>query len=122
MPYQRSLSAFWLPEWDALPPDTWESRLRDISPKDSGLSWLRFRYRAPQADWNFSERGVWELYACTPRRHIKKDRAQQFELHWSELPTGEQAGRRVEVSSYQHYLWHTEGVEALALQSTSLLR
>jgi hypothetical protein len=36
----------------------------------------------------------------------------QFEQHWSELATeGEQIARKSEVSNYQHFMWHTQGVE-----------
>lgn len=112
MPYDLTLQAFALPEWFAEPPREWEQRLREISPKHEKLQHLRFRYRAPQADWNHPERGVWELYACTPRALVTAERASQFEKHWSELPIWEQVGRKAFVSNYQHFLWHTQGVEA----------
>lgn len=107
-----SLQSYTLPEFSRAAPREWESHVREISPVTAGLSHLRFRWRTPSPDWLYDARGVWELYSCTPRAVVGADRARQFERHWSELPATEQVGRRAMVSNYQHYMWHTHGVEA----------
>lgn len=114
MPYARSLQQYLAPEIFVEPPDAWERRLREISPVTDRLQHLRFRFRAGSPTMlhpDAQRRGVWELYACTPRPRVSQDRAKQFTLHWSELPTDQQPGRRALVSSYQHYMWHVHGVE-----------
>lgn len=110
MPY--SLQSYCLPEFFALPPEGWGRRLREVSPITSNLSHLRFRKFEPRVDWYWKERPIWAVYSCTPKHLINPERAEQFKLHWSELPTGLQAGRKAVVSDYQHFMWHTEGVEA----------
>jgi hypothetical protein len=112
MPYALSLQAFGLPEFYQEAPEAWVRRLREISPITENLSHLRFRWREPQPHWFQPDRGQWELYSCTPRHLVSEERAEQFQLHWSELPTGQQVGRKAMVTSYQHYLWHVYGVEA----------
>lgn len=113
MPYPKSLQAFTPAAFYHEAPASWVARLREISPITETLSHLRFRWWAPDESWNFSERGVWTLYACTPRRMVHPDRAEQFALHWSELHESQRAGRKAMVSDYQHFLWHTQGVEAM---------
>lgn len=119
MPYTLALQTYCKPEFYALPPETWERRLReDCSPVRGNLSALRFRRFDPHPSWKDSpfnlhpQRPIWALYSCTPRERIHPDRAEQFRLHWSELPSEKQAGRRAMVSDYQHYMWHVHGVEA----------
>lgn len=120
MPYALSLQTCCLPEFYSEAPEAWVKRLREISPVTENMAHLRFRYRAPQPDWNFPERGVWELYSCTPKHLMSKERAELFEKHWSEVslepekpvPHAAQMARRISVSSYQHFMWHTLGVDA----------
>lgn len=107
-----SLTAYALPEWFRAAPASWEARLREISPVTETLSHLRFRWRDPHPSWHHHDQGVWELYSCTPRAMVHPERAEQFKLHWSELPEGLQPGRKAMVSDYQHWMWHTHGVEA----------
>lgn len=98
------------------PPVEWERRLREVSPVTDRLQHLRFRFRAGRPSFlhpDAQRRGVWELYACTPRTRVAPDRAMQFVRHWSELPRDQQPGRRTYVTSYQHYMWHVHGVEAM---------
>lgn len=113
-----SLAVHQLPEFSRLAPREWETRLREISPLSDTLSHLRFRFRSvehnPGVTWlHDDEDGVWEIYSCTPRHLVSQDRAEGFRLHWSELPKAEQVGRKSIVSSYQHFMWHTHGVEAM---------
>lgn len=122
MPYTRSLQRFWLPEFDAEAPESWEKRLREISPIMPNLSHLRFRKFEPRASWrnpapgvsvSFNtapDRPIWMLYTATPRHLVHPDKVLQLQEHWSEMPTGFQAGRRALVSNYQHYIWHTQGL------------
>lgn len=108
-----TLRDYSLPEWFVEPPADWVRRLREISPIVDKLAHLRFRFRAPQPDWNFPEQGVWELYSCTPKAVVSKSRAQLFEQHWSELVLeGSRVARRASVSNYQHFMWHMQGVDA----------
>lgn len=114
MPYSLTLQRYTLPEFFAEPPAEWVRRLREISPVTEKLSHLRFRYRAGSPDMLHPDaqvKGVWELYSCTPRAMVSKDRAKQFEKHWSELPASEQPGRKALVTTYQHYMWHVHGVD-----------
>lgn len=129
MPYQLSLQSYLPPGVFEQPPEAWERQLREISPITERLAHLRFRYFVPRDAWEhpcFREphaRGVWGLYSCTPRHLVSKERAAQFEKHWSELlsaedqkqnrDTGEAVARRSVVSSYQHYMWHVHNVEAM---------
>lgn len=112
MPYDLSLQKYTLPEFYREAPVTWETRLREISPVTDNLAHLRFRWREPQSFWLHPERGCWEIYSCTPRRIISRERAEQFDRHWSEMPQDQQLGRRTYVTSYQHFMWHVHGVEA----------
>ena len=111
MPYPLSLQAYCLPEFYAVAPDSWETRLREISPILPNLAHLRFRKFEPRDDWYFKDRPMWAVYSCTPRHLIQKDRAEQFALHWSELPSERQKGRKGVVSDYQHFMWHSQGLE-----------
>jgi len=54
---------------------------------------------------------MWLLHSATPKHLVTKERAEQFALHWSELPKERQVGRQAVVSNYQHFAWHTMGVE-----------
>ncbi len=115
---ELSLTDFALEEFSRPAPVEWQRRLREISPISPAVSHLRFRFRSqvhnPGIQWlHPDEEGVWEIYACTPKHLIDADRAEGFRLHWSELPKAQQIGRRAIVSSYQHYMWHTHGVEAM---------
>jgi hypothetical protein len=127
MPYSLSLKDFVLPEFEAPPPESWEKRLREISPKLSNASHLRFRKFAPRDDWKESpfnlqpHRPMWALYAALPIRLVEPLTAEGFRLHWSEQPTmdhsdpsrpmsGEQAAAKALVSDYQHFVWHSEGL------------
>lgn len=115
MPY--SLLAFSEPAWFTVPPDGWVTRLREISPKTDKLGHLVFRYLAPrERQWEgftlpAQDRGTWCLYYAVPRPLIDDERAGMFVRHWSELPVTEQAGRQALVSSWQHFMWHTQGVD-----------
>lgn len=116
MPYPRSLQSYTLPEFYELPPDSWERRLREVSPVVSNADHLRFRYFAAtnpdgsDRGWNYPERGQWALYSCRPIALVHPDRASQFSKHWSELPEHQQGGRQAVVSDYQHFMWHTQGL------------
>lgn len=92
------------PEWTQAIPDGWEPRLRQISPIAERTSWLHFRYRAQE--------GIWALYELTPKALLSSGRVQQLTQHWSDLPQGQQMGRKHSVSEYQHYMFRTHGVEA----------
>lgn len=111
MPYPRPLQQYMQTEWSAEPPSSWETRLREISPRLERCSHLRFRWFDPHDHWMHPERGVWALYACTPRAIVTKDRARCFDKHWSELPASQQAGLKSVVSDYQHFMWHTQGLD-----------
>lgn len=112
MPYALSLQQYTKPEFYAVAPESWESRLREISPVLPHLAHLRFRKFAPREDWYYPDRPIWALYACTPIKMISDERAEDFRLHWSELPKERQMGRKSIVSDYQHFMWHTQGVSA----------
>jgi hypothetical protein len=112
VPYALSLQEYALPEWFREPPPEWDRRLRDISPITDTLAHLRFRWREAREWWLDPHHGMWELYACTPKHMVGPLRAEQFELHWSELPTDRQEGRKAVVTNYQHFMWHSLGVEA----------
>ncbi len=122
MPYNRTLARFTRPEFDAQAPESWERRLREISPITPNLAHLIFRKFDPRPSWKNIPRGyersynlapdrpIWALYSATPRHLVHPDKVEQLTLHWSELPTGQQAGRRSEIKDYQHYAWHTRGL------------
>lgn len=117
MPYPRTLSQFVLPEFEAQAPDSWERRLREVSPVLPNTSHLRFRKFAPRADWKDSpfnqqpDRPLWALYAATPVRLVEPLTAAGFRKHWSEEPTvADQAATRAMVSDYQHFMWHVHGL------------
>jgi hypothetical protein len=121
MPYQLSLQTYCKPEFFELAPEAWERRLREISPITPHLAHLRFRKFEARADWKESpfndrpEQPMWAVYACTPAALVRPERAEQFRLHWSELPKELQEGRKGVVSNYQHYMWHAFRVEARPL-------
>lgn len=91
-------------EWIKPVPESWERRLRQISPIVDKTSHLRFRWRQATEQW--------ELYQCTPITALSDDRIQQLTQHWSELPTDQQMGRKLFVSEYQHFMFRTHKVEA----------
>lgn len=118
MPYPLSLQEYIRPGFSAEAPAEWEARVRQVSEITDRMAHLRFRRFDPDPSWHFHDRPIWVLYSCTPRHLVSKDRAQQFEKHWSELPGpssgfDEQEGRKALVSDYQHYMWHAVGVEAM---------
>lgn len=121
MPYELSLQSFTKPEFYELAPASWERRLREISPVTDRLAHLQFRKFNARPDWNESpyndkpDKPIWGVYSCTPRHLVSKERAEQFKLHWSELPVSQQVGRRAMVSDYQHFMWHSRNVEARPL-------
>jgi hypothetical protein len=111
------LKEFVLPEFEAPPPESWEKRLREISPKLSNASHLRFRKFAPRDDWKESpfnlqpDRPLWALYTALPIRLVEPLTAEGFRLHWSEQPTeGEKVATKALVSDYQHFIWHSQGL------------
>lgn len=120
MPYALSLQNYTLPEFYEEAPAAWTVRLREISPITDSLAHLRFRYFKPREDWLYQQRGIWVLYSCTPKHLVPKSRAEMYEKHWSEIslnpetavPQSAQYARRALVSDYQHFMWHTQGVEA----------
>lgn len=117
MPYQRTLHGYVLPEFEAEAPDSWERRLRDISPILPNTSHLGFRKFEPRDDWAESlfnrqpDRPLWALYTRLPIRLVEPLTAEGFRLHWSEFPTeGERVATRALVSDYQHFMWHVHGL------------
>lgn len=91
-------------EWVKPVPESWEKRLREISPVLDRTSHLRFRWRQATEQW--------ELYECTPAILLSDGRVKQLTQHWSELPKSQQGGRKLFVSEYQHYMFRTHRVEA----------
>lgn len=112
MPYALGLQQYLPPGYDRPFPESWAKRLREMSPTLGNLAHLHPRWVEPKPEWYHPERGVWLLYSCTPRHMVHPDRVEQMQLHWSELDSTRQVGRREMVSSYQHYMWHVHGVEA----------
>lgn len=120
MPYALSLQSYTLPEFYEEAPADWVRKLREISPITDSLAHLRFRYFKPREDWLYQERGIWVLYSCTPKALVPKSRAELYDKHWSELSINPEArvpdsplrARKALVSDYQHFMWHTQGVEA----------
>lgn len=117
MPYKLSLQSYTLPEFEALPPDTWERRLREISPVLPNTAHLGFRKFAPRDDWKESPfnaqpgRPLWAIYTRLPIRLVEPLTAEGYRLHWSEhFDEGEQIATRALVSDYQHFMWHTRGL------------
>lgn len=116
MPYDLSLQRFTPPEFYRQAPEDWDRRLREISPDLPNLDRLVFRYFEPtnpdgsDRGWQHNERGQWSLYTAKPIRMVDKERASQFEKHWSELPEEKQVGRQAVVSDYQHFMWHARGL------------
>jgi hypothetical protein len=121
VPYALSLQEYTKPEFYERAPDSWQRRLREISPVTDHLAHLGFRKFNPRADWKTSpfnvspERPMWAVYSLTPRHLVTAERAEQFRLHWSELPKERQVGRKAMVTDYQHFMWHSQGVEARPL-------
>lgn len=117
MPYQASLHHYTLPEFFREPPREWSQRLAEIAPEMPNMDRLVFRFMEPthpdgtDKGWQHPERGQWVLYSAKDIRLVERDRAAQFEKHWSELFTeGEQEARKAIVSDYQHFMWHAKGV------------
>lgn len=117
MPYQASLHQYTLPEFFREPPREWSQRLAEIAPDLPNLDRLVFRYMdsthpdGTSKGWMYGERGVWVLYSAKAIRLIDRDRAAQFEKHWSEMATeAEQVARKAVVSDYQHFMWHAKGL------------
>jgi hypothetical protein len=113
MPYALSLQAHTPPEFYTEPPVEWVRRLAEVSEKTDKMAALHFRWFEPRAFWRNAERGQWVLYAGIPRHLVEAERAEMFQSHWSEMPTeGQRMGRQGVVSNYQHFCWHTLGVDA----------
>lgn len=110
MPYKASLHQYCLPEFSAEPPASWEMRLREVSPIRADLDHLRFRKFDPHEWWLNPNRPIWSLYSCKRIGLVDKERAAQFDKHWSELDAHLQMGRKSVVSDYQHFMWHTHGL------------
>jgi hypothetical protein len=116
MPYPRTLQAYCPPEFFVEPPASWVRRLAEIAPERGDMDHLVFRCFEPKEPdgsdkgWNHKDRPIWALYAAKPIRLVEKDRASQFEKHWSELPDIQQEGRKAVVSDYQHFMWHSRGL------------
>lgn len=110
MPYSLTLQAYTPAEFYAVAPESWERRLREVSPIEPQTDHLRFRYFEPHDNWLHPDRGQWALYSCRPIRLMSRDRALQFAQHWSELPSEFQRGRKALVSNYQHFMWHSQGL------------
>lgn len=124
MPYPLSLREYTLPEFEAQAPDSWERRLREISPILPNTHHLRFRKFEARPDWAESpfnaqpDRPMWALYSCLPIRFVEPLTAEGFALHWSErplhpekeFPECEQMAYKSLVSDYQHFMWHTLGL------------
>jgi hypothetical protein len=91
-------------EWLREPPPEWTTRLRECSPIVEQTSHLRFRWRDDFEQW-------W-IYQCTPVTALDPDRIAQLSVHWSELPTSEQMGRRRFVTEYQFWMFQTHRVDA----------
>lgn len=116
MPYSRSLHAYCLPEFFAEPPQSWELRLREISPVRPDMDHLILRKFDPKnpdgsdRGWLHHDRPIWAVYSARPIALMDTERAEQFERHWSELPIDQQEGRKAVVSDYQHFVWHSRGL------------
>lgn len=129
MPYQRTLQKYILPEFEAEAPEGWVRRLREISPILPNLSHLGFRKFEARPDWSESpfnaqpDRPLWAVYVRTPRALATRERAAEFEMHWSEVPLepekpfpeGAQVAQRAIVSNYQHFMWHSQGVDVFPM-------
>jgi hypothetical protein len=113
MPYPRTLHEHLLPEYSREAPPDWERRLREISPITDTTDHLVFRWMEPDESWRYQERGCWMLYGALPRHLVPKQRAGLFEKHWSEMPKAKQMGRMSSVSTYQHFMWHTKGLDVI---------
>lgn len=116
MPYARTLQQYCPPEFYREPPADWVRRLREISPLRADLDHLVFRCFDPKEPngedkgWVHKDKPIWALYSAKSTRLVEKERAAQFEKHWSELPEAEQEGRKAIVSDYQHFMWHSQGL------------
>lgn len=105
------------PEWLQPFPVEWETLLRTISPITDRVSYLWPRWR--------EDYEMWMLYEVTPKALLSKDRIAQLSVHWSDLPKGEQMGRRASVSEYQFWMFRTHGLEARpfwCLQGTKFIQ
>lgn len=90
-------------EWVRPFPSDWLRRLREISPVSDQMDYLVPRWREDEQ--------CWLLYAAFPKHLVSKDRAEQFQVHWSSMPKTEQQGRRRFVTEYQYHMWHVHNVE-----------
>ncbi len=122
MPYPLSLQSYTKPEFYEPAPQSWEDRLREISPVTSNMAHLGFRKFEARPDWSKSpfndqpDRPLWAVYTRTPRAMVSSDRAALFEKHWSEVPNeGDQVALRTLVSEYQFFMWTTQGVDVFPL-------
>lgn len=119
MPYPHNLQQYTPPEFYAQPPESWTRRLAEIAPERGDLDHLVFRCFEPtepdgsDRGWLHKDRPTWALYSAKPIRLVDKERAKQFELHWSELAKDDQEGRKSVVSDYQHFMWHSRGLYVL---------
>jgi hypothetical protein len=111
MPYALTLQAYAEPGWFREPPEAWQRRLREVSGVTERMEHLRFRFIDPRPHWFDPGVGLWMLYACKPKTLVPVREHAKYDKHWSELPESEQEGRKSSVSSYQHFMWTTQGVE-----------
>lgn len=118
MPYPRTLQEYVLPEFYAEPPQSWETRLREISPVRSDMEHLVFRKfdwhpsweRCRPSEFTWERRPIWALYAARPLHLVPQETHDAYAKHWSELAETEREGRKAVVSNYQHFMWHTRGL------------
>lgn len=117
MPYPRVWSEYVLPEFEARAPDSWERRLREISPVSPNLAHLGFRKFESRPDWRESpynrepERPLWAIYRRTPKHLTEPGMAKALATHWRECTTeAERVAHRAMVSDYQHFMWRTQAV------------
>ncbi len=95
------------------PPVAWVRRLREISPRTDRTSYLWLAWsQDPHTATGIHRVERWTIHQCVPRALLPRDRIAQLVTHWSDLPTDEQAGRRMMVSDFQHYFFRTHGADA----------
>ncbi len=118
MPYPRLLQEYLKPEFFAEAPASWVKRLRETSPVADRQPYLIFRVfglddREREGwGWVCKERPMWTLYIATPRKAVSPERAALYVKHWSEMATeGEKVARHSMISDYQHFMWHSQGVD-----------